>query len=83
MNIPLSCCSIKYGLHQRFKSRSEDRASIGPEYFSNPWSWFTSGCIGKGEGKWFQTPYISVLTALSVIGIALFIWRELTAEHRL
>ncbi|MBK7431766.1 MAG: DHA2 family efflux MFS transporter permease subunit [Bacteroidetes bacterium] len=38
--------------------------------------------LEKGEGEdWFQTPYISVLTALSVIGIALFIWRELTAEH--
>lgn len=38
--------------------------------------------LEKGESEdWFATPYITGLTILSVLGIVLFIWRELTAEH--
>ena len=38
--------------------------------------------LEKGEGEdWFSTPYITVLACTSVIGLLLFIWRELTTEH--
>ena len=38
--------------------------------------------LEKGETEdWFQTSYISILTILSILGIILFIWRELTTEH--
>ncbi|WP_129716893.1 DHA2 family efflux MFS transporter permease subunit [Pedobacter sp. SYP-B3415] len=38
--------------------------------------------LEKGESEdWFATPYITVLSALSVIGVLLFIWRELSTDH--
>lgn len=38
--------------------------------------------LEKGETEdWFETPYISILSILSLLGIILFIWRELTTEH--
>ncbi|QNF31490.1 DHA2 family efflux MFS transporter permease subunit [Adhaeribacter swui] len=38
--------------------------------------------LEKGESEdWFATPYIIVLTAASVIGTILFIWREKTYKH--
>ncbi len=38
--------------------------------------------LERGESEdWFETPYISYLTIVSVMGILFFIWRELTAEH--
>lgn len=35
---------------------------------------------GDKEG-WFETPYITVLTLVSVIGVVGFIWRELVHDH--
>jgi len=38
--------------------------------------------LERGErDDWFSATYILVLTAVSILGIAGFIWRELTAEH--
>ncbi|RYD88292.1 MAG: DHA2 family efflux MFS transporter permease subunit, partial [Sphingobacteriales bacterium] len=38
--------------------------------------------LEKGESEdWFATPYIVVLTITSVLGIVLFIWRELSTDH--
>jgi len=38
--------------------------------------------LEKGESEdWFATPYITVLSATSVFGILLFIWRELSTDH--
>ncbi len=38
--------------------------------------------LEKGESEdWFATPYITVLTATAVIGVLLFIWRELSTDH--
>jgi DHA2 family multidrug resistance protein len=37
--------------------------------------------LEKGESEdWFATPYITALTATAVIGILLFIWRELSID---
>jgi len=38
--------------------------------------------LEKGESEdWFSTPYIIVLAVLSVLGVLLFIWRELSTDH--
>lgn len=38
--------------------------------------------LERGEGEdWFETPYIIVLSLVSLIGILSFIWRELHTEH--
>jgi DHA2 family multidrug resistance protein len=38
--------------------------------------------LEKGESEdWFETPYITALTATSVIGVLLFVWRELSTDH--
>jgi DHA2 family multidrug resistance protein len=38
--------------------------------------------LERGESEdWFATRYITVLAAVAVVCIALFIWRELTTEH--
>jgi len=38
--------------------------------------------LEKGESEdWFSTPYITVLAVLSVFGVILFIWRELSTDH--
>jgi DHA2 family multidrug resistance protein len=38
--------------------------------------------LERGQSEdWFSTPYIVVLTFTSVIGMILFLWREMTAEH--
>jgi MFS transporter, DHA2 family, multidrug resistance protein len=38
--------------------------------------------LDRGErDDWFNANYILVLTIIAAIGIALFIWRELTTEH--
>jgi DHA2 family multidrug resistance protein len=38
--------------------------------------------LEKGEDEdWFATPYIIVLTATAVLGLLLFIWRELSTSH--
>ncbi|HVI47055.1 MAG TPA: DHA2 family efflux MFS transporter permease subunit [Chitinophaga sp.] len=38
--------------------------------------------LEKGEEKdWFATGYITVLTVTALVGIALFIWRELRTDH--
>jgi len=38
--------------------------------------------LEKGESEdWFATPYITVLSVVSVFGILLFIWRELATDH--
>lgn len=38
--------------------------------------------LEKGEDKdWFAEPYIVVLTVTSILGILLFIWRELSTEY--
>jgi DHA2 family multidrug resistance protein len=38
--------------------------------------------LEKGESEdWFATPYITALTATSVIGVLLFVWRELSTDH--
>ena len=38
--------------------------------------------LDRGErDDWFAAPYITVLVVVAVLGIAAFIWRELTAEH--
>jgi MFS transporter, DHA2 family, multidrug resistance protein len=38
--------------------------------------------LDRGErDDWFAAPYITVLSAVAAAGIAVFIWRELTAEH--
>jgi DHA2 family multidrug resistance protein len=38
--------------------------------------------LERGEREdWFESNYITALAVVAVIGIALFIWRELSAEH--
>ena len=38
--------------------------------------------LEKGESEdWFSTPYITALGVASVVGLLLFIWRELTTDH--
>jgi DHA2 family multidrug resistance protein len=38
--------------------------------------------LEKGESQdWFATPYITALGVTSVIGLLLFIWRELSTDH--
>ena len=38
--------------------------------------------LEKGESEdWFATPYITALSIISVLGILLFIWRELSTDH--
>ncbi|QNK62846.1 DHA2 family efflux MFS transporter permease subunit [Pedobacter sp. PAMC26386] len=38
--------------------------------------------LEKGESEdWFATPYIIALSAASIIGLLLFIWREMTTDH--
>jgi len=38
--------------------------------------------LEKGESEdWFATPYITALGVTSVIGLLLFIWRELSTDH--
>ena len=38
--------------------------------------------LERGESEdWFSTRYITVLAATAITALALFIWRELTAEH--
>lgn len=38
--------------------------------------------LEKGESEdWFATPYIIALTVASVLGLILFIWRELSTDH--
>jgi DHA2 family multidrug resistance protein len=38
--------------------------------------------LERGESEdWFSTPYITALTAVAVVALAGFIWRELTAAH--
>jgi DHA2 family multidrug resistance protein len=38
--------------------------------------------LEKGESEdWFATSYITVLTVLAVLGVLLFIWRELSTDH--
>jgi DHA2 family multidrug resistance protein len=38
--------------------------------------------LERGEGEdWFQTPYITSLSIISVISIAIFIWQELRIDH--
>lgn len=38
--------------------------------------------LEKGESEdWFATPYITALSVVSVFGILLFVWRELTTDH--
>ncbi|WP_259069962.1 DHA2 family efflux MFS transporter permease subunit [Mucilaginibacter sp. X4EP1] len=38
--------------------------------------------LEKGEDEdWFATPYIVVLTITAVLGLLLFIWRELSTDH--
>ncbi|MCX2452904.1 DHA2 family efflux MFS transporter permease subunit [Pedobacter sp. PLR] len=38
--------------------------------------------LEKGESEdWFATPYIIVLAVASVLGLLLFIWRELSTDH--
>jgi DHA2 family multidrug resistance protein len=38
--------------------------------------------LEKGETEdWFTTPYITVLSVTSVLGLLLFIWRETTTDH--
>lgn len=38
--------------------------------------------LERGESEdWFEATYISVLTLISIVGVLLFIWRELEAKH--
>ena len=38
--------------------------------------------LEKGESEdWFATPYITALTVTAVLGVLLFIWRELSTDH--
>lgn len=38
--------------------------------------------LEKGESEdWFATPYITALAVSSVLGLLLFIWREMTTDH--
>ena len=38
--------------------------------------------LEKGESEdWFATPYITALAVASVLGLLLFIWREMTTDH--
>ncbi len=38
--------------------------------------------LERGEAEdWFSTPYITVLTVVSIVAIALFIWRELASSN--
>jgi DHA2 family multidrug resistance protein len=38
--------------------------------------------LEKGESEdWFATPYITALAVTSVLGLLLFIWRELSTDH--
>ncbi len=38
--------------------------------------------LEKGESEdWFATPYITVLSITSVLGVLLFIWREMSTSH--
>ncbi|MHA4893823.1 DHA2 family efflux MFS transporter permease subunit [Pedobacter sp. PWIIR3] len=38
--------------------------------------------LEKGESEdWFATPYITALAVTSVVGLLLFIWREMTTDH--
>ncbi|HYK76930.1 MAG TPA: DHA2 family efflux MFS transporter permease subunit [Daejeonella sp.] len=38
--------------------------------------------LEKGESEdWFATPYITVLTCTAILGVLLFIWRQLSASH--
>jgi DHA2 family multidrug resistance protein len=38
--------------------------------------------LEKGESEdWFATPYITALAVASVLGVLLFIWRELSTDH--
>nr|WP_068889734.1 DHA2 family efflux MFS transporter permease subunit [Pedobacter panaciterrae] len=38
--------------------------------------------LEKGESEdWFATPYITALAVASVLGLLLFIWRELSTDH--
>ncbi|MGV3705288.1 MAG: DHA2 family efflux MFS transporter permease subunit [Arcticibacter sp.] len=38
--------------------------------------------LEKGESEdWFATPYITLLSVVSVFGVLLFIWRELATDH--
>src|SRR5947199_4034255 len=38
--------------------------------------------LERGESEdWFSTPYITMLTAVALVALAGFIWRELTAAH--
>ncbi|EDM36375.1 Drug resistance transporter EmrB/QacA subfamily protein [Pedobacter sp. BAL39] len=38
--------------------------------------------LEKGESEdWFATPYITALAVTSVLGVLLFIWRELSTDH--
>lgn len=38
--------------------------------------------LEKGESEdWFATPYITALAIASVLGLLLFIWRELSTDH--
>jgi DHA2 family multidrug resistance protein len=38
--------------------------------------------LEKGESEdWFATPYITALGVASVVGLLLFIWRELSTDH--
>jgi DHA2 family multidrug resistance protein len=38
--------------------------------------------LEKGESEdWFATPYITALAVASVVGLLLFIWREMSTDH--
>jgi DHA2 family multidrug resistance protein len=38
--------------------------------------------LEKGESEdWFSTPYITALAVASVVGLLLFIWREMSTDH--
>jgi DHA2 family multidrug resistance protein len=38
--------------------------------------------LERGEAEdWFETTYISLLTLVSIIGVLLFIWREMSIDH--
>jgi DHA2 family multidrug resistance protein len=38
--------------------------------------------LEKGESEdWFATPYITFLSVTSVLGVLLFIWREMSTDH--
>lgn len=85
VNIPLGIIALLLTLE--FISESVNRRVVGAVDW---WGilFLTIGVgslqvvLERGEGEdWFDTPYIVLLTVISVIGILSFIWRELTTEH--